>query len=161
MLTASGGAQSALKLLDETPQDQKSKVGIVTQRNWALLALGRAAEARKGIDEVLSAVKAPEALLQDAALKLGQKDYAGARASAEEVLHQNPANVQALYLLVQSFAVQNQLPAGVQRAREQAAKQPASAAMQQYLGQLLERTGDRAGARRAFEAAKAASANHG
>jgi tetratricopeptide (TPR) repeat protein len=157
VLTASGGAQSALKLLDETPQDQKSKVGIVTQRNWALLALGRAAEARKGIDEVLSAVKAPEALLQDAALKLGQKDYAGARASAEEVLHQNPANVQALYLLVQSFAVQNQLPAGVQRAREQAAKQPASAAMQQYLGQLLERTGDRAGARRAFEAAKAAN----
>src|ERR1035441_116585 len=32
-LTASGGAQSTLKLLDETPQDQKGTVGVVLQRN--------------------------------------------------------------------------------------------------------------------------------
>src|ERR1035441_10719729 len=93
--------------------------------------------------------------MQDASLKLGQKDYAGARAAAQEVLNQVPESVPALYALVQSYAAQNQLPAGVQKAREHAAKQPTSAAMQQYLGQLLATTGDRADARKAFEAAKA------
>jgi tetratricopeptide (TPR) repeat protein len=126
------------------------------QRNWALLAAGKPEEARKGIDAAMSAGKTPEVQLQDAVLKLGQKDYAGARASAQEVLNQDAANVQALRVLVQSYAAQNQLAAGVQKAREQAAKQPASPAMQEYLGQILESIGDRAGARRAFEAAKSA-----
>jgi tetratricopeptide (TPR) repeat protein len=156
ILISTGSADSALKLLDEAPQDQKETVGVLVQRNWALLALGQKAEARKGIDQVLAAVKNPEALIEDAALKLDQKDYAGARASAEASLSQNPDDVRALYVLVQTYAAQNQLPAGVQKVRELAAKRPSSAATQQYLGQLLASTGDRAGARKAFEAAEAA-----
>jgi tetratricopeptide (TPR) repeat protein len=157
ILTAGGGASSALKLLDETPADQKGTARVVVERNWALLALGQTADARKGIDAVLSTGKVPEALLQDAAMKLTQKDYAGARASAEEALDQDPGNVRALHLLVQDYATQNQLPAGLQKAREFAAKQPNAAGIQLYLGQLLATTGDRAGARKAFEAAKAAN----
>jgi tetratricopeptide (TPR) repeat protein len=155
-LIADGGAQSALKLLDEAPQEQKATARVDVQRNWALLVLGRIAEARKGIDHVLAAGKVPEALLQDSELKLTQKDYAGARVSSEQVLEQAPENVPALNVLVQSYRAQNQLPAGLKRAREQAAKQPNSDAIQQYLGQLLVTNGDRAGARAAFEAAKAA-----
>ena len=156
LLLANRDAQSTLHLLDETPQDQKGTVAIVTKRNWALLGLDQKAEARKGIDLVLAAVKEPEALLQDAVLKFDQKDYAGARASAEGVLSQNPEEVRALDLLVRSYAVQKQLPIGVQKAKEHALRQPTSAAVQQFLGQLLAATGDRAGARQAFEAAKAA-----
>jgi tetratricopeptide (TPR) repeat protein len=155
-LIANRGAQSALKLLDEAPQDQRGTVAVEVERNWALLALGQPAEARTGIDHVLSSGKVPEALLQDAALKLAQKDYKGARASAEAVLSQRPEDVPALSVLVQSYAAQDQMPAGVQKARELAARQPASAPVQQYLGQLLFASGDRAGARKAFEAAKAA-----
>jgi tetratricopeptide (TPR) repeat protein len=153
-LITTGGAQQALGLLEQTPEEQKSAIPIVVQRNWALLALGRTAEARKGIDQVLAAGKSPEALLQDCALKLTQKDYAGARVSAEGVLAQNPQETRALNLLVQSYASQKQMPLGLQKAREYAARQPASAAVQLFLGQLLFANGDRAGARQALEAAK-------
>lgn len=156
LLLANRDAQSTLHLLDETPPDQKGTVAIVTKRNWALLGLDQKAEARKGIDLVLATVKAPEALLQDGFLKLEEKDYAGARASAEAALSQNPEEVRALDLLVRTYAAQKQLPIGVQKAKEHALRQPTSAAVQQFLGQLLSSTGDLAGARKAFEAAHAA-----
>jgi tetratricopeptide (TPR) repeat protein len=155
-LIAGRGAQSALQLLDEAPPDQKGTVSLFVQRNWALMALGQEAEARKGIDKVLSAGKVPEALLQDAILRLSHKDYAGARASAEGVLSQKPDDVRALNVLVRTYSAQNQFAIGVEKAREYALRQPGSAAVQQFLGQLLGASGDRAGARKAFEAAKAA-----
>jgi tetratricopeptide (TPR) repeat protein len=156
LLVSNRGALASLQLLDEAPQDQKGAVAVVVQRNWALLALGQKAEARKGIDQVLAAAKIPEALLQDGVLKLDQKDYAGARASAEGVLSQNPEEVRALNLLVRSYALQKQFPIGVQKAKEHALRQPKSAAVQEFLGQVLSATADRAGARQAFEAAMAA-----
>jgi len=156
LLLRTGGAQSSLQLLDAAPQNQKGSVRIVVQRNWALLVLGQRADARKGIDQVLAVAKVPEALLQDAALKLAEKDYAGARASAEAALSRRPEDARPLSVLVQTYAAQKQLPIGVQKAREHALQQPGSASVQQYLGQLLLANGDRAGARKAFEAANGA-----
>jgi tetratricopeptide (TPR) repeat protein len=155
-LIVGGGAQSALTLLDQAPQEQKGSGSVAVWRIWALIALGQKAEARQRIDQVLSAGKVPEVLLQDAVLKMGQKDYAGARASAEGALSQNPEDVRALNVLMQSYSAQNQMQTGLQKVREHALREPASAAVQQYLGQLLAGSGDRAGARKAFEAAKAA-----
>jgi tetratricopeptide (TPR) repeat protein len=156
LLLANRDALPSLQLLDETPKEQSGTVAVVVQRNWALLALGQKAEARKGIDRVLATAKVPEALLQDGVMKQEQADYAGARASAEEALKGNPEEARALDLLVRTYAAQKQLPAGVQKAREYALRQPASAPVQQFLGQLLSSTGDLAGARKAFEAAHAA-----
>ena len=156
LLLAERGAQSALQLLDGAPPDQKGSVSVLVQRNWALLALGQKAEARKGIDQLLATGRVPEASLQDGVLKLYQKDYAGARASAERDLSQNPEEVRALDLLVRSYAAQNQSPIGLQKVREHALRQPASAPVQMFLGRLLAASGDRAGARKAFEAAIAA-----
>ena len=90
------------------------------------------------------------------ALKLAEKDYAGSRTAAEGVLNQKPDDVRALNLLVQGYSAQNQMAAGLQKARDLASRQPGSASVQQYLGQLLYANGDRAGARKAFEAAEAA-----
>jgi len=149
------GAQSALKFLDEAPQDQKGTIPFLVQRNRTLLALGQIAEARKGIDQVLTAGKVPEALLQDAALKMAQKDYAGAHTSADEVLKQSPEDVRALAVLLQIYAAQNQASIGIQKVREYASQQPASAPLQMFLGQILSTKGDRVGARRAFETALA------
>jgi tetratricopeptide (TPR) repeat protein len=156
LLLANRGALPSLQLLDETPKAQSGTVAVVVQRNWALLTLGQKTEARKGIDQVLARGKIPEALVQDATLKLDQKDYTGARASAEEALKGNPEEVRALKVLVGTYAAQKQFPAGVQKAREYALRQPKSASVQQYLGQLLTAAGDPAGARQAYEAAKAA-----
>jgi tetratricopeptide (TPR) repeat protein len=156
-LIANRAAQSALQLLDQAPEAQKGIVGLVLQRNWALLSLGQTAEARQSVDRVLAAAKVPEALLQDSILKLLQKDYAGARATADQTLSQAPEDTRALSVLVQSYAAQKQLPAALQRVREHAAKQPKSAPVQQFLGQVLAANGDPAGARKAFEAAAAAN----
>jgi tetratricopeptide (TPR) repeat protein len=157
ILIATRGADSALKLLDEAPEEQRRTGAVILQRNWALLALGRKEEARKGIDQALAIGRTSEALLEDSVLKLDQKNFSGARASAEEALKADPGNTRALGALVETYAAQKQIPAGVQKAREYAARQPASAAMQQFLGQLLSQNGDRGGARKAFEAAKAGS----
>jgi len=156
VLIATGGAQAALKVLDETPQEQKLGVPILVQRNWALLALGQKAEARSGVDGVLSSGRVADALLQDAILRLDGSDYTGARASAEEALQQNPDDVRALNILVRSYAAQNQFAAGLQKVREHARRHPESAGVQILLGQFLSASGDRAAARGAFEAAATA-----
>jgi len=156
-LIANHDAESAVGLLDEAESYQKNTVPAAIARNWALIALGRTDEARQGIETVLSVSKNPQALVQNAALKLAQKDCAGARASAEEVLHRKPDDVVALRLLVQSYLAQDQVSMALQRARDQASLSPSSARLQQYVGELLLAYGDRAGARRAFDAALAAT----
>jgi tetratricopeptide (TPR) repeat protein len=149
-------AQHALTLLDKAPANQVNAVPLILQRNWVLLALGKREEARKGIDRILAAARIPEAVLQDGVMKLDRKDYAGARKSIEDALGRTPEDTRALFLLVQTYAAQKQTAAAVQMIREYALKQPASPAVQQFLGQILAAGGDRAGARKAFEAAKAA-----
>jgi tetratricopeptide (TPR) repeat protein len=156
LLLVDRGALPSLQLLDETPKDQAVAAEVVLQRNRALLALGQKTEARKGIDQVLATAKVPEALVQDAALKLQQKDYTGARASAEEALKANPEEVAALKVLMATYSAQKLVPIGVQKVRDYAMRQPASAPVLQFLGELLTAVGDSAGARQAYEAAKAA-----
>jgi len=157
-LIASGGAHSALQLLDQAPEEQKQAASVIAQRNWALMVLGQAADARKGVDRLLGAGKVPDALLQDAILKLNRRDNARSRALVEEVLQQNPADARALNLLFQSYAIENQPSAGLQKVREYASQRPSMAPVQQYVGVLLLANGDPQGARKAFEAAKSADA---
>ena len=158
-LRTEGGAQAALNLLEETPAEQKDSVQVIAQRNWALLALGQKVEARQAIDRVLSRGEVPEAQLQDAVLKLDQKDYTAARAAAEKVLAQNPDDVRALRLVMRSYAAAKETPVGVKKVREYAQGRPGSAPVQEYLGELLLAYGDRPGARKALDAAKAANPN--
>jgi tetratricopeptide (TPR) repeat protein len=157
ILIATKGARSALSILDEAPADQKETPALLIQRNWALAFLGDRTELRKGIDEILTKTRIPEVLIQDAVLKVDQKDLGGARASLEEALKANPEDVRALNLLVRSYAAQKQEAVGVQKAREYAARAPKSAPMQQFLGELLRANGSPTEARKAFEAARAAN----
>jgi tetratricopeptide (TPR) repeat protein len=155
-LLAGRSAAPALTLLDEAPEGQMNTIPRIVERNWALLALAKKEDARKGIDRVLAAGKVPEALIQDAALKVDQKDYAGARKSIDEALGKTPEDIRALSVLVRSYTAQKQTAEAVRILREYALKQPKSASVQLYLGQILADIGDRAGARKAYEAAKAA-----
>jgi tetratricopeptide (TPR) repeat protein len=154
-LIGSGGAQSAIQTMDQAPGAQKRAIPLVVQRNWALIALGQISDARKGVDELLKSGKVPDALLQDAILKLNQKNNAASRSLANEVLKQNPGDTRALSVLAQSYSLEKQTDAGLQKVQEYAAQQPSMAPVQQFLGQLLLAKGDRQGARRAFEVAKA------
>jgi hypothetical protein len=65
------------------------------QRNWALLGTGNAKELRSSLDQSLRVSRYPELLLQDAALRMTERDYVGARARAEEIVSHDPANVRA------------------------------------------------------------------
>ncbi|HJT87200.1 MAG TPA: tetratricopeptide repeat protein [Bryobacteraceae bacterium] len=154
---ASRQPKSALALLDQTPKSQQNLSGIVLERNWALLAAGDTQEARSRIDQLLKVYRVPEAVLQDGLLKMEEKDFSGARASAEEILRGNPRDIQAARLMADSYLAQKQASKAIERLRQLAAAQPTAGPLQLLLGQLLAATGNRADARAAFQAAKSAA----
>jgi tetratricopeptide (TPR) repeat protein len=144
----------ALDLMNGVPPDQSKLLPVVLMRNWSLLSEGNYTEARKGITEALSRSRTPESVLQEGVLRMNQRDFSGARTDLEEVFKSTPEDMRAIQALANSYFLEKKDKAGIDRVRTLAAAQPASAALQAYLGQLLLLAGDRAGARAAFEATK-------
>ena len=157
LLITSGAAKSALDLMDAVPPAQKGNLGVLIQRNWALLALNQPAEVRTQVDRGLAAVRLPELLIQDAYLKLQQKDYSAARASLVEALNKSPEDLRILRLIVASYAAEKQPAAAVSVVREYAQQHAKSALAQQFLADVLLANGQRQQARTALLAAKAAN----
>ncbi len=155
----SGEGKMAIEYLDQAPANEKSTVGFLVERNWALLAAGQTKELKDTLDRVLPAARVPELVLQDAIYKMSAKDYPGARAEAEEVLQKAPAEVRAAEIIVDTYAAQKQPEKGVERLKQLVAAQPRSAALQFLLAQWEVRAKNTAEARRALEAAKAADPN--
>jgi len=146
----------ALDLLKQTPESQKRTAGVIIELNWAWLIDGNFTEVRSNLDLVLPTNRIPEFVLQDAILKMEQRDYVGARASADEVLGRNPEDVRAAQVAADSYAAQKDITKGLQRLVELANGHPKSAPLHGLLGQWYLRAGKPAEARQAFEAAKAA-----
>ncbi len=157
LLITSGAAQSALELMNGVPAAQKNNLGVLIQRNWALLALNQPSEARTQVDRGLAAVRSPELLIQDAYLKLQHKDYASARASLVEALNKSPEDLRILRLIVASYAAEKQPAAAVTVVRDYAQQHARSAIAQQFLADVLMANGQRQQARTALLAAKAAN----
>ena len=156
LLTSANGAMSALGVLDEAPAEQKKLPALIAQRDWALIAIGRDAEARSEVSTALASGLKGEFLLLDAALKANQGRFDDARKSAQEFLVSTPGDVRAMQLVVQTYAAQNQAAAAVKEIQGYARAQKDSAPVQLFLGRLLLEAGDGAGARSAFLAAKTA-----
>jgi tetratricopeptide (TPR) repeat protein len=156
-LIDSNSAAAALSVLDATPEAQRDVIGVLEQRNWALLSTGQTAEAQKGVDRGLAVARTPEMLLQSAMLDVVRKRYREAQAALHEGLVQSPTDLRMLRLLVRSYAVQNQVRTAVDEVRAHAAKYPKSADLQYFLGTLLMDTGDRVQAKQALAQAKAAN----
>ena len=159
-LTVANDTKGALALLDAAPSEQKDSLGVIAARNWAYLKAGNVKAARPLIDRVLKMERVPEVVLQDGYARIQEHDFRGAMSSAEELLRQRPGNVQAARLLADASMGQNQTPVAIDRLRRlvtQTAAAAESAPLQILLGELLSSQGDRAEARQAFEAAKAAA----
>jgi Tfp pilus assembly protein PilF len=154
LLIGSKGASTAFEVMNETPSAQRKTIPAIIARNWALLALNDNAEARQEINAGLAMAKAPELLLQDAVLKLAEKDLAGARVSIDEALSRQPEYIQAWELLGQTYAGQKQPQKAVERLQQVALQRPQSAPLQLLLGRWMMNVGKPAEARTAFEAAK-------
>lgn len=153
---ASNAPKAALDLLEEAPGRQKQTPPVTILRNWALVGVGRAAEVRTIVDRMLATQRIPEVLLQDATLRMLNRDFVKARAAAEEMLKTNPEDIRAIDVVIRSYQAQKNLPAALARIRELAVQRPKSAQLQMVLAQLLLLSGNRAQARATFQAAKAA-----
>lgn len=156
LLLKSKNAKAAIETLNEAQQVQKNSIAYVLAQNWALIANGEPARARNGVNAVMAVRNTPDALLQDAVLKVATQDYAGARASAEKILAAQPEDVPALALLAQTYVAQKQLPAATERIRQHMAQHGKSQAVRMFWATWLLDNGRKAEARDAFAAAKAA-----
>jgi tetratricopeptide (TPR) repeat protein len=154
-LLAENEGKGALGVLDQTPEAQRNLPPIIEQRNWALLATGDPAAARKGVDQGLAIERTGDLLLQDAVLKMAVKRFAEARQPLEEALSKAPADLRLLRAVVGSYAAQNQTAAAVNIVRAHAEKHPESADVQFFLGNLLLESGKQAEAKRVFTSVKA------
>jgi putative PEP-CTERM system TPR-repeat lipoprotein len=155
-LVLSKKSKEALTVLDQAPDYEKQITAFITARNWALVASHNSTEARKGVETGLTQSKTPELLLQDALLKIQEKDYDHARASLESILKADPANTPALKILAQTY-IDQKLPATAsQKVREYAAMQPGSHALQVFAADWFLKHGNPTDAATAIGAARAA-----
>ncbi|HVO96539.1 MAG TPA: tetratricopeptide repeat protein [Bryobacteraceae bacterium] len=157
LLLRSNSARLALTLMDQTPRDQKNLPQTIAMRNWALIAAGDSASAKKTVEAVIDHARTPDLLLQASMFKLADKQYEEARKLVREGLAQAPDSKNLLTALVMTYRVQNQMPAAVQEIKAHAAQRPNSFSVQIFLGELLRQTGDFSGAATAFAAAKTAN----
>jgi tetratricopeptide (TPR) repeat protein len=155
-LIAGNEGRAAIDLLSEAPEAQRTASPLLAQRNWALWFIGDMAEMRKGIDEGLSLERSLEFLIQDGLWKLRANNAKAARASLEEALHMNPADLRALEALRQTYVAEKNAPMALQKVKEYAAQRPKSAPVQDFLGLMLMASGQTKQARTAFTVAKEA-----
>jgi putative PEP-CTERM system TPR-repeat lipoprotein len=160
LLVQSNGGKSALGLMDQTPRDQKDLPEAIATRNWALIATGQGAAARAAAETAIVHSRIPDLLLQEGIFKTADKQYDEARRLLREGLAQSPDSRNFLIAIVQTYAAQNQVPAGVKEIQAYASQRPGSAPVQTFLGEVLMQTGDRVGANAAFAAAKAADSKN-
>jgi tetratricopeptide (TPR) repeat protein len=153
-------ASAALQVLNDTPDSQKLQLPVVEARHWALWSLGDMSELRKSLDAALRVGRTPDLLIQDGLWNLKAGKASAARASLEEALKISPSDLRALEALTWSYTRQNQGSVALSKVKEYAARQPKSAAVQDFLGTLLVASGDKKQARAAFEAAQAADPNY-
>jgi Tfp pilus assembly protein PilF len=144
---------SAQVLLDEAPAPQKASAQWLVHRNWADWLQGDLKAMREGIDRGLGMNRSVDFLLQDGLWKLRAGDSAGARKSIEEALQLDPGDLRALHILKKTYIAENNMSMAVRKIKEYAAKQPKSAAVQDFLGAMLMASGDRTEARQAFAVA--------
>ena len=155
-LTLSNSAKEALNLLDAAPGAQKNMLGMVLQRNLAKLGAGDAEGFRVGVRQALTAGPIPDVLMQDAVGKLLDRNYAGARASLQEALRQNPEDLRALQATALSYTAEKQPAAAARFLTDYVAQHSKSGAVQQFVGEWLWTSGAHDQARAFFLAAKAA-----
>jgi tetratricopeptide (TPR) repeat protein len=154
-LANAGDTKGALDVLDAALPSQRSATTLLAARNWIYWAKGDLAAMRKGLDAGLARERTLEFLIQDGLWHSRSGNSARAQASFREALNIDPANLAALQALTNTYNQKN-LPAAIEQVKQYASRAPGSPAVQTFLGQLLLAKGDRAEARKVFDAAKAA-----
>ena len=158
--TIANDAVSALAVLDQTPLRQKRTQPVIVERNWALRAKNDWSGFRLGVEQGLALGRSADLLLQDGMAHMNLGNYAAAGMDAEEILKHSPGDARGAGLLAESLRAQKQVPKALDTLRKLAQENPKSAPLQKLYGDWLQSTGDRATARAAYRAAKAADAKY-
>jgi tetratricopeptide (TPR) repeat protein len=153
LLRGSRSFRAALELMDQAPASQKRTLGWILERNWILVESEDETQLALGITEALAIGRPPDVVLQLGMLKYQQRNYAAARAAAEELLSHAPGDTLALDLLARTYVAEKQAPEALRRIHGAVAAQPTSARLQQLLGRFLLFMNRPADARNAFLAA--------
>jgi len=159
-LIAARDPRAAADLMRQTPVGQKDNLLTIVQMNWSLWAMGEVPEMAKGVERGLAIARVPDLLLQQALLKLQNKDFKVARPLLIEALKINREDLRALELLARSYVAENQPDVALATIRQYAAQPPISAPIQQFLGMWLAANGNRDEARMAFETAKSTDSTY-
>jgi cytochrome c-type biogenesis protein CcmH/NrfG len=157
-LVAAKEAKTALQVLDQASPRQQMSLAVNVERNWALQALGSDKELRSSLNKQLRLNRSSDLLIQDAYLRMRERDYAGARRDADEILQRNPSDAPAARLLAETYISASEPQKGLTRFSELTAAHPSSAPLFDMLGRFELRAGHIAEARQAFDRAKAADA---
>lgn len=136
LLTLSRSPAAALEVLNAAPEGQKQDLTALLERNLANYVAGDKQAFREGVAQAMQLRKSPDVLLQDAVVKLSDRDYAGARASSSEALHLRPDSLHALQAIVLSYTAQNQI-AQAERFLTDYGAQSKSSAVLEYIGKWL------------------------
>ncbi|MCX6629046.1 MAG: tetratricopeptide repeat protein [Candidatus Solibacter sp.] len=153
---AAGETKAALQALDAAPAQQQRTASWILARNWVLLAQQDVKQLRSVLNQLLPTIRHPELVLQDALTRSMEKDYAGARASAEEVLRQSPEDTRAAMVLVSSYVALRQPDKAEARLQELVEAHPKSTVLRTLLGRWYMDHAKPAEARIALEAANSA-----
>jgi tetratricopeptide (TPR) repeat protein len=156
LLIGSNATKAALEVLNDAPRTQKGARAWTITHNWALISDGDLAVARREVNNGLALSRTPDLVTQNGVLKLAAKDYAGARASFEEVLEANSGDVRVLSLLAQSYTIQKQQAVGVEKMRRYIERQSKSPGVQMFWANWLLENGNAGEARQALAVAQAA-----
>lgn len=160
LMIGRNAARTALQVIEETPKEQKNLLAVVLERNWALLALGENAAVEASLAGELKSIPSPDVAVLAAMLRLVKGKTAEARKLAEKALEQRPDDLRALEIISRSYAREKKMDAAVRELALYAAKRPKSAALQQFLGNVLLSYGRREEARAAFTQALAVKPGH-
>lgn len=158
---AAGEANTAMDTLDRTPEAQKASPEFALEKNWVLFAKGDFGELRARLDAVPPPGRTAEAWLQDGLLNAQMKRYDEAAAALREALRLAPQDLRVIPALARVYVTQKRIDLAEALIADCAARFPASAPIQTYVGGWMAATGRMDKARAAFQRAKAADPGYG
>ena len=138
-----------------------AKAAKAVEEAKAAEAAAKAAQAAKPASSSSQAAKGEVStakLIADAQKSLSQKDYGGAIELLKQATAQEPSNHRAWFVMARAYDAQHNTAKAVECAKK-ACGLSKQASYQLFLGDMLVKYGDKAGAKKAYEVAKSLGAN--
>lgn len=153
VLLSQGAFESALKVLEGAPAEERDEPDLMIERAWVLFCLGRTRDAG---DLVQLVGDHSSAMFLNGLLKLVANSVNDGNGSLLKAFSTNPQDLRPLAVVIEGYIARNEVNKALNILREFTARMPGSGRVQLFMGSICLRTGNLAEAREAFTAAKTA-----